>query len=355
MRTFSKFKMWKQFSLSVAIILVVSVIGYFISDVVGYRSIALILLFIVSAMSVVFSVWPVLVSAVLSVLIWDFFFIPPFLSFHPIESEDMLMLSMYFIIVVLNGVFTSQVRRIEKQTMLKEEKLRALNFYNTIFNSVSHELRTPITTIIGVTENLINPAINMSEKDKSELNKEVLIAAERLNQLVDNLLNMSRIESGFLMAKKSWCDVNELIYKTLDKIPENLKNRLIKVFIPEEMMLVKLDFGLMEQALYNIIQNALVHTPCETLITVSASLRSNQLEISIEDDGPGFTDDAHEKRSEIHLRSAKAGGLGLGLTIARGFVNMHGGELIMSNRVAGGAMVKMIIPAETMEWRENYD
>jgi len=347
--------MWKQFTLSVVIILVVSVVGYFISDVVGYKSIALILLFTVSAMSVVFSVWPVLVSAVVSVFIWDFFFIPPFLSFHPIESEDMLMLSMYFIIVVLNGVFTSQVRRIEKQTMLKEEKLRALNFYNTIFNSVSHELRTPITTIIGVTENLVNPATEMSEKDKTELNQEVLIAAERLNQLVDNLLNMSRIESGFLEAKKSWCDVNELIYKTLEKIPDNLKERQIKVFIPDDMSLVKLDFGLMEQALYNVVHNAIIHTPAETLITISAALKNEQLEISVEDDGPGFNDEVPEKRSGKSPRATKAGGLGLGLTIARGFVAMHGGDLILRNRIAGGAMVKLVIPSETMDWSENYE
>lgn len=355
MRTFSKLMMWKQFALSIAIILAVSGIGYFFIDTIGYRSIALILLFMVSAMSLVFRVWPVLVSAVLSVLIWDFFFIPPFLSFHPISSEDVVMLSMYFIVVVLNGVFTWQVRRIEQQTLLKEEKLRALNFYNTIFNSVSHELRTPITTIIGVTENLVSPATEMNEKDKTELNKEVLIAAERLNQLVDNLLNMSRIESGFLEAKKSWCDVNELVYKTLEKIPDNLKERQIKVFIPEDMLLVKLDFGLIEQALYNVVHNAIIHTPPDTLISVSASLKENRLEISVEDDGPGFKEVTNENESAMAPRTTKAGGLGLGLTIARGFTAMHGGELITRNRLAGGAMVKMVIPAETMNWSENYE
>lgn len=341
--------------MSIAIILVVSGIGYFFIDAIGYRSIALILLFTVSAMSVVFRVWPVLISAVLSVLIWDFFFIPPFLSFHPISSEDVVMLSMYFIVVLLNGVFTWQVRRIEQQTLLKEEKLRALNFYNTIFNSVSHGLRTPITTIIGVTENLLSPATIMTEKDRVDLNQEVLIAAERLNQLVDNLLNMSRIESGFLEAKKTWCDVNELIYKTLEKIPDNLKERQIRIFIPDDMLLVKLDFGLMEQALYNVVHNALIHTPAETLITVSALLKNNQLEISVEDDGPGFGDDMQEKQAGMTPRTAKAGGLGLGLTIVRGFVAMHGGDLLFRNRVAGGAMVKIIIPTETMDWSENYE
>ncbi|KAF5028684.1 Adaptive-response sensory-kinase SasA [anaerobic digester metagenome] len=354
MRAFSKLQMWKQFALSVAIIIVISIISFFLVDLVGYKSISLILLFAVTVLSLVFSVWPVLVSAILSVLIWDYFFIPPFLSFHPITSEDLLMLSMYFIIVLLNGIFTSEMRRVEKLAMQKEEKLRTLNFYNTLFNSISHELRTPITTIIGVTENILNPDNGISEKERIELNREILIATERLNQLVDNLLNMSRIESGFLEAKKSWCDVSELVYTAIDRMPENLKHRPVKAFIPENMLLVKLDFGLMEQALYNVIHNALVHTPDGTMVSVSASMRNNKLEISVEDDGPGFQFNGDNIQPETFGQKNRAGGLGLGLTIVKGFLAMHGGEMKLSNRLAGGAMVKLVIPAETMEWRENY-
>ena len=354
MRAFSKLQMWKQFSLSVATIIVISIISFFLVDLVGYKSISLILLFTVTVLSLVFSVWPVLVSAILSVLIWDYFFIPPFLSFHPITSEDLLMLSMYFIIVLLNGIFTSEMRRVEKIAMQKEEKLRTLNFYNTLFNSISHELRTPITTIIGVTENILNPDNGITEKERIELNQEVLIATERLNQLVDNLLNMSRIESGFLEAKKSWCDVSELIYTAIDRMPENLKHRLVKVFIPDNMLLVKLDFGLMEQALYNVIHNALIHTPDGTIVSVSVSMRNTKLEISVEDDGPGFQFSEDKTQPDIIGQKHRAGGLGLGLTIVKGFLAMHGGEMKLSNRLAGGAMVKLVIPAETMEWRENY-
>jgi len=354
MRTFSKLQMWKQFTLSVAITFAVSIACYFISDLVGYRSIALILLFTVSALSLVFSVWPVLISATLSAVIWDFFFIPPFLSFHPITTEDGLMLSMYFVIVLLNGIFTSQVRRYEKQSLLKEDKLRTLGFYNTLFNSISHELRTPITTIIGVTENILNPETNISDEDRIELNKEVLIASERLNQLVDNLLNMSRIESGFLMAKKTWCDVNELVYTAIDRMPDSYKHRTVKAVIQEDMLLVKLDFGLMEQALYNVIHNALVHTPDGAQVNVSAALRNKTLEITVEDDGPGFSLSEIEINEVFIAQKAKAGGLGLGLSIVKGFLTMHGGELKIGNRTNGGAVVTLVVPAETMEWRENY-
>ncbi|MGD9492460.1 MAG: DUF4118 domain-containing protein [Bacteroidales bacterium] len=353
MGSFSRLKLWKQFAFSIAIITAVSIICFILSDFVGYKNVSLILLFTVSVLSVLFTVWPVLVSAVLSVLVWDFFFIPPFLSFHPLTSEDGFMLSMYFIIVLLNGIFSSQIRQIEKQSMLKEEKLRNLGFYNTLFNSISHELRTPITTIIGVTENILNPETKISDKDRLDLNREVLIATEKLNQLIDNLLNMSRIESGVLMANKTWCDVSEIIYTAIDRLPENLKYKTINVNITNDMLLVKLDFGLMEQAVYNIIHNAVIHTPDTTVITISATLKNKTLEISIKDNGPGFVFCGHKNNMEL-MKKNKTEGLGLGLSIVNGFLVMHNGELKISNIDSGGTIVKFIIPVETIEWKDSY-
>ena len=350
-----KMQQWKQYALSVAITFAVTLACYFISDYVGYRSIALILLFTVSLLATLLSVYPVLVSAVLSALIWDFFFIPPYYTFHVNNTEDVLMLSMYFVIALLNGILTSQIRHFEKLSRIKEEKLNALKFYNTLFNSISHELRTPITTIMGVTENLMSEETKLSEDNKRELNKEVFIASERLNRLVDNLLNMSRIESGFLKPRMDWCDVNELIHSAIRRLPDSFNKQNLQKDIPDDMPLVKLDFGLIEQALYNVIHNAFVHAPAGTIVRVSAIMRDNTIEFSVSDNGPGFIMDETLNEPVNLGQAGKSGGLGLGLSIAKGFINMHQGEIIVANQATGGASVKMIIPVETMEWRENYE
>jgi len=265
------------------------------------------------------------------------------------------MLSMYFLVVLLNGIFTSQIRRIEKQAMLKEEKLKRLGFYNTLFRSISHELRTPITTIIGVSENILNPDTNITDTERIELNREVLTAGERLNQLVENLLNMSRIESGFLRANKTWCDVTELVYTAINRIPENFSHRNINVVLPKKMLLVKLDFGLIEQALYNVIHNAVLHTPDKSMVEVTADFSNKLLKITVEDDGPGFNFTNIDLQKNDIVQKNKNEGLGLGLSIVNGFLTMHGGTLNLSNNANGGASVQLNIPVETTEWRENDD
>lgn len=239
--------------------------------------------------------------------------------------------------------------------MLKEEKLKRLGFYNTLFSSISHELRTPITTIIGVSEIILNPDTNITDKERIELNREVLTAGERLNQLVENLLNMSRIESGFLRANKTWCDVNELVYTAINRMPEKFSHRNINVVIPEKMLLVKLDFGLIEQALYNVIHNAVLHTPEKSIVKVMAYFRNNILKISVEDDGPGFNFTNIDLQKNDIVQKTKTEGLGLGLSIVNGFLAMHGGTLHISNNANGGANVELNIPVETTEWRENDD
>lgn len=350
-----RLKKWKQFALGIAITLMVSLGCYFVRDLIGYRSVALILLFAVSVCSMLFSVWPVLVSAVLSALIWDYFFIPPFFTFHVNNAEDVLMLSMYFVIALLNGILTSQIRHFEKQARIKEEKEQALKYYNTVFNSISHELRTPITTIMGVTENLMHTTHEPSKQEVSELHQEIFIASERLNRLVDNLLNMSRLESGFLKPRIDWCDVKELLHTAVGRIDENHRKKIRQVVVDDDTPLVMLDFGLIEQALCNLIHNACVHSPGKTAVSIVAKVSDQRLVITVSDNGKGFSIPTGQVSQQQHSHPGQKGGLGLGLSIAAGFVNMHGGELITANLISGGATATISIPVKTTDWKDHYE
>src|SRR6478672_9547549 len=151
-----------QYLLSVIIIVGAALVCFGFSGLMGYRVVALVLLFSVSVLAVSFDILPVLLSAFLSAFIWDFFFIPPRFTIHVDTTEDSILLIMYFVVAMINAVLTYKIRQIEKSSRQKEEKANAIKLYNTLLNSLSHELRTPIATIIGATDNLQTNSKNLS-------------------------------------------------------------------------------------------------------------------------------------------------------------------------------------------------
>ena len=244
-----------QYFISIAAVSAVALVGLSLHNLLGYRVVAFMLLVAVSVLAMSLDILPVLVAAFLSALIWNFLFIPPRFTLTVGTAEDRILLLMYFIIALINGVLTHKIRQMEKEVKAKDEKAKSVKFYNTLLNSLSHELRTPITTIIGSVDNLQVNSPRLSDKDKADLLTEISVAAIRLNQQVENLLNMSRLESGFFQIKKDWCDINDLIYKSLHRLEPNLQKYRLAVHIPEQLPLFRLDFGLMEQVIYNLIIN----------------------------------------------------------------------------------------------------
>jgi two-component system sensor histidine kinase KdpD len=339
----------RQYLTSVLLVCIVSAICYFLSVYIGYRVVALLLLVTVSLIAMFFDILPVLLAAFLSALIWDFFFIPPRFTFTVGSTEDSLMLLMYFIIAMVNAVLTFKIRQIENEAQRKDEKQKADLLYNTIINSLSHELRTPIAAIIGASDNLLTETNKLSEQSKKELFKEISQASIRLNGQVENLLNMSRLESGFIKPKKDWCDINELIYTVVNRLKDNLEHRAINIQIKSNLPLFKLDFGLMEQVLYNLIHNASLYIPKYCIITIRATNADDKLILIVEDNGYGFPNDEIEKAFEkfYRLKNTNTGGSGLGLSIAKGFVEAHNGTISLENIPEGGARFTIEIPSET--------
>ena len=339
----------QQYGISILLVLVVSAICFFLSAYIGYKVVALLLLVTVSFIAMFFAITPVLVAALLSALVWDFFFIPPRFTFSVGNTEDLLMLLMYFVIAMVNAALTYKVRDIEKQANKKEEKENTLLLYNTLLNSLSHELRTPIATIIGATDNLQSTGTNFSEGNKKELLSEISKASLRLNRQVENLLNMSRIDSGFLQPKLDWCDMNELVYDVANRLKEYTQHHPLNIQVKENLPLFKLDYGLMEQVLYNLIYNAAIYIPKYCVITVRVMCLNEKLVLQVEDNGTGFPADEIEKVFDkfYRLKNSKTGGTGLGLSIVKGFVEAHQGTIYLENMQGGGARFTIEIPAET--------
>lgn len=339
----------RQYLYSMLLLFVTALACFLAGPLLDYRVVAFLLLMVVSVTAVLFDITPVLLTAALSALGWNFFFIPPHFTFRIEKTEDMVLFLMYFMIALINAALTYKIRQVQKEALQKEEKANTIKLYNTLLNSLSHELRTPIATIVGATDNLLNFNSKLSETNRYELVQEISKASFRLNQQVENLLNMSRLESGAIQLKKDWCDVVELVYETTGRVKENTGNNKINIQADQNIPLFKLDKGMMEQVIYNLLYNAALYTPEHAAISISARCHADVLQIIVEDDGPGFP------REEIknvfdkfyRLQNTKAGGTGLGLSIVKGFTEAHGGSITLENVDTGGARFIINIPAET--------
>lgn len=344
----NKLTLRKQYIYSIGFVLLISALCFSLSAFIGYRVVALILLLVVSIVAVQFDILPVLITATLSAFIWDFFFIPPRFNLHVDTTEDTILLIMYFVIALVNGVLTYKIRQAEKISRIKEERANSVQLYNTILNSLSHELRTPLATIIGAADNLQTNQ-NLNSESKDQLIAEISKASLRLNQQVENLLNISRLESGHIAPKNDWCDITETVYDVVQRVEENGKNRKIEISIDQTIPLCYIDKGMLDQILYNILNNAAIHTPPLAKIDIAVACHTDMLQIIIEDTGKGFSDKeiknifnkfSREKRSQTS-------GSGLGLSIVKGFTEALGGNVEAGRGSAGGALFTITIPVKT--------
>jgi len=308
--------------------------------------VAFFLLFLLSILAMFFELKPVLLTAFTCAFIWDFLFLKPQFGLLVESTDDLIRLLTFFIVALLNGVLTHKIRKAEKLLWDKEEKENILKLYNTLFSSLSHELRTPVTTISGCTQSLISHGTSLSEKDRKQLLNEILSASFRLNQQINNLLNMSRLESGFLKIRKDWCDIRELAEQVVDGLKYKFGDHHVTLNIQRDLPMVSLDFGLIQQVLLNLLNNALLYTQLDSSILITIVLENNHLILTVEDNGPGIPEAEMEKAFDKFFRgkNALAGGTGLGLSIVKGYTEAHQGTVSIKKSDMGGAEFIVNIP-----------
>lgn len=259
-----------------------------------------------------------------------------------LNSDQLTMLDA-FITQITNIVEREYLNDLAKQTLLISESEK---LYKTLFNSISHELKTPITTIIGAASSMSDDSFGNNPELSKNLSKEINIAAERLNRLVENLLDMARLESGTLKLKLDWNDISDLAYDSVHRLKTELPNHKVVIEVDKDINLFKFDFGLMEQAFINIIHNSVIYTPEGSQINIEIKKVDNDCMIKISDNGPGFPSESLPKLFQKFYRipGSKTGGTGLGLSIAKGFIDAHKGTITAENRSEGGACFSITIP-----------
>ncbi|MCX6825778.1 MAG: sensor histidine kinase KdpD [candidate division Zixibacteria bacterium] len=484
------------YGLVISAVAVVALIDSLLLPLIGYRAVGFIFLLTVLVMGMLVSIGPILVAAVMSALIWDFLFIPPYGTFRILAPEDIAMCGAYLFVAIATGTLTNRIRKRERMLRLREERTQVLydivrtmaashnrqefmsltaeklgaildgkcsiaasnqdgrlerkifpfrewsqidrewavaqwafehgkqagwstdtlpsadgiyiplrgtsetvgilayhpqgkvrllqeeenllstvarqlaislerellqersqqaerlaeseKLYQTILNSVSHEIRTPLTAIIGFTSALQSDQLSANTESRRQILGELSDNAERLNNVVTNLLDLSRLNSGMLSLKKDWHDINDLIAVVLGELQKTLSDHPIITRSAESLPLIQIDFNLFKQALINLLSNAAAYTPSGTTIELEITVTGGAVTLKIIDNGPGIPSEFLPYLFDKFYRvpGTPSGGTGIGLAIAKAIVEMHGGIIEVVNIPKGGACFSIKLPIE---------
>jgi two-component system sensor histidine kinase KdpD len=223
---------------------------------------------------------------------------------------------------------------------MESERLRS-----TLLSSVSHDLRTPLATITGAASTLLEPGA-LDAEGQRDLTRAIYEEAERLNRLVTNLLDMTRLESGSLRLNRDWHSMEELVGTALARLKGGLKGRTVTVLVPPDLPLVFVDGLLVEQLLVNLLDNAVKYSPPGSPLEITARRDDGVVGVEVADEGPGLPAGGEERVFEKFYRGGSTQqGFGLGLPIAKAVVTAHGGTIAAANRNPRGAIVRFELPA----------
>ncbi len=262
-----------------------------------------------------------------------------------IEQEN-LFVSLVSQITI--AVERSEYNRTWQRIRLAEESEK---IYQILLNSVSHELKTPITTISTAANGLIDENLGEKPEVRKIFANDIVEASERLNRIVDNLLGSIRIESNKSILNLEWYDIGELVAVVQKKTGRMIEQHDFQLKIDNSLPLLKFDFMLMDHLLTNLLYNAILYTPKDSIIRLCIFMEKENTVISVSDSGPGIPEREREKifRKFYRSKGVKTGGLGLGLTICREITEIHGGTIIVEKSDMGGAAFIVRIPLQRSE------
>lgn len=287
---------------------------------------------------------PAIFTAIGGVVAFDFMLFPPTqsLAVHDVKGTFtlLLLLSVTGAIALLTDQLRRQAEMAKRQAGI--ERLR-----NALLSALSHDLKTPLTALVGASTALCGDRLD--PRERREFTRMVAVEAERLNRLVGNLLELTRLEAGTVTVKRVPQAIDEVIGAALYRLEKQLQGRRIETSVPEDVPLAAFDPVLLEQVFINLLENAVKYTPEGSPIEISVRCEHDHIVVDVADHGPGVPAGEEEKIFERLYRGdadrRTAGGVGLGLTICRAIVTAHDGKIWFENRSGGGARFRFTLPA----------
>ena len=237
--------------------------------------------------------------------------------------------------------------RLTEQARKAQVEMEAERLRNSLLSSISHDLRTPLATIVGSASALVEDDNALKPEDKLELSRAIYDEGLRMSSLVNNILDMARLDAGAVELNKQWYPLEEIIGTVLTRLQKRLAGRRVTVKLPPGIPMIYADAMMVEQVLINLLENVLRYTPEHSTVEILAKASASTVEISVADQGPGIPAGCESKLFEKFYRvrhEAAQSGVGLGLAICRAIIVAHGGSIRAQNRPTGGAEFSFMIP-----------
>lgn len=336
----------RTYGLTVGLVAVATVLSATLRSVVSPPDIVMLYLLVIMIAAGRYGRGAAISAAALSVASYDFFFVPPLYAFAVSELKNLLTFATMFVIGVVMSGLRLQIRQKEEDARNAALRAEAEEMRSALLSAVSHDFRTPLATITGAATTLRDFPTTISDEQRSDLVEVICEEADRLERLVANLLDMTRIEAGALEVRREWVPLQELIGSTLTRLEGRLGSRSVRTVIGDDVPLAFVDPVLIEQLFMNLLENATKYTPAGSPLEIEVSHGPEALVIEFRDRGPGFYGNEEEKIFGRFYRGTTAGvpGAGLGLPICRGIAAAHGGTIEAANRSGGGAVFRVTLP-----------
>lgn len=335
----------------------------------------ILMLFIVGVLLVAYCTngYPYGVTAsVVSVMVFNYLFTEPVRTFSISNQDDVILLLFFLVAALISSNLTIRFRKqvevarkneqLAEQLTMEQERIKFAmekeQMRSNLLRSISHDLRTPLTGIAGASSLIAESGDKMDPESIMSLGKDINEQADWLIQLVENILNMTKIDSGKLVVEKKPEAVEDVITNALAYVKGRRKQRRVEIDIPEEMLLVKMDGKMIVQVLINLLDNAIKHTKEDGVILIKAQKEDKGVWFYVEDDGTGIEEKIKERIFDEFVTfrpvSRDTGkGIGLGLAICKAIVTAHGGTIDASNREEGGASFRFFLPFEDRNGKDS--
>ena len=288
---------------------------------------------------------PAVSAAVVAILGHDLLFVEPRGTFSVARADEALGLVLLLFTALVTAQLADGARRGAETAREAAVARRSDELKTALLRAVTHNLRTPLAAIKASVSGLRQPDATFAAEDRAELLAEIEEEADRLDRLVTNLLDASRLEAGGLTLNAHPQDLGELVSTVVDRLQPRLAGRAVSVEIAEVLPPVPCDYAQIEQVLTNLLENAALHTDAGTPVTARALRQNGVVRVEVEDQGRGIPPTERERLFRPFERGqTRAPGSGLGLTIARGFVEAHGGKLWLENGSITGSRFVFTLP-----------
>lgn len=340
---------WIGYAWAATVAVVSTLVGFAMTPRFDLVNVAMVYLLAVVVVALRYSLGAAIATSLLSVALFDYCFVPPQGAFSVDDAQYLFTFAIMVAVAVVISRLTHAVHEQARAQSALELEAETERIRSALLSSISHDLRTPLAVMSGASSSLVERGAELGERERQELARSIYDQARDMNERVSKVLQMTRLESGGMTLSRDWVSLPELAATVLDRLSERLAGHRVIVEWPQDLPLVHVDAVLLEQVLMNLLDNAAKHTAPGTVVRLRAQPREADVVVSVEDFGHGIPEaDVERVFAKFHRgnTSGTAGGMGLGLAIARAIVRLHQGEAWAEKIGGGGTAFRFTIPRE---------